>query len=564
MAIASGQRQHAPESANIQPLNVPPLRSRPAWALLEQHYQKLKRVHLRQLFADDRGRGERLAIEGAGVYLDYSKNRITDETLQLLLQLARESGLRERINAMFRGDKINISENRAALHVALRAPSAATIFHDGRNVVPDVQAVLERMADFSKRVCGGAWKGQTGKRIRNVINIGIGGSDLGPVMAYEALKHYSDRGMFFRFVSNVDGTDLTEAVHDLEPAETLFIVSSKTFTTLETMTNASSAREWLLGGMKGDQSAIAKHFVAVSTNAEQVAKFGIDTANMFGFWDWVGGRYSMDSAIGLSTMLAIGPDNFYAMLGGFHQMDEHFRSTPFERNLPVLMGLIGLWYNDFFGAQTVAVLPYEQYLKRFPAYLQQLTMESNGKHVTLDGVQVDYDTGPIFWGEPGTNGQHSFYQLIHQGTRLIPCDFIAFIRPLNPLARHHDMLIANVFAQTEALAFGKTADQVKAEGTPDWLVPHRLFEGNRPSNTILLEALTPAALGKLVALYEHIVFTQGTIWQIDSFDQWGVELGKALAQRIIPELEAATEPKLEHDSSTNALIRRYRKLKGAA
>jgi len=563
MAIASSQRKHTPESAD-KSANAPPLRSRPAWALLEQHYQKLKRVHLRQLFTDDRGRGERLTSEAAGVYLDYSKNRVTDETLQLLLQLARESGLRDRIDAMFRGDKINVSENRAVLHVALRAPRGATILHDGRNVVPEVHAVLERMADFSRRVRSSAWKGQTGKRIRNVINIGIGGSDLGPVMAYEGLKHYSDRGMSFRFVSNVDSTDFAEAVRDLDPAETLFIVSSKTFTTLETMTNARTAREWLLGGIKGEQSAIAKHFVAVSTNAKEVANFGIDTANMFGFWDWVGGRYSMDSAIGLSTMLAIGPDNFHAMLGGFHEMDEHFRSTPFERNLPVLMGLIGIWYNDFFGAQTVAVLPYEQYLKRFPAYLQQLTMESNGKHVTLDGVQVDYDTGPIFWGEPGTNGQHSFYQLIHQGTRLIPCDFIAFVRPLNPLRRHHDMLIANVFAQTEALAFGKTADQVKAEGTPDWLVPHRLFEGNRPSNTILLDALTPAALGKLVALYEHIVFTQGTIWQIDSFDQWGVELGKALAQRIIPELESATEPKLQHDSSTNALIRRYRKLKGVA
>ena len=465
---------------------------------------------------------------------------------------------------MFRGDNINVSENRAVLHVALRAPRGATILHDGRNVVPDVHAVLDRMADFSKRVRRGDWKGQTGKRIRNVVNIGIGGSDLGPVMAYEALKHYSDRAMTFRFVSNVDGTDFAEVVRDLDPTETLFIVSSKTFTTLETMTNARTAREWLLAGMKGELGAIAKHFVAVSTNAKEVAKFGIDTANMFGFWDWVGGRYSMDSAIGLSTMLAIGPDNFRAMLGGFHDMDEHFRTAPFEHNLPVLMGLIGIWYNDFFGAQTAAVLPYDQYLKRFPAYLQQLTMESNGKHVTLDGVRVDYDTGPIFWGEPGTNGQHSFYQLIHQGTRLIPCDFIAFARPLNPLGRHHDMLIANVFAQTEALAFGKTADQVKAEGTPDWLVPHRLFEGNRPSNTLMLDALTPAALGKLVALYEHLVFTQGTIWQINSFDQWGVELGKALAQRIIPELESATEPKLEHDSSTNTLIRRYRKLKGAS
>jgi glucose-6-phosphate isomerase len=538
-------------------------RRRPAWALLEKHYQKLKAVHLRQLFGDDRERGESLAIEAAGLYLDYSKNRITDETLRLLLQLARESGLRERIDAMFRGDKINVSENRAVLHVALRAPRGSTIMHDGRNVVPEVHAVLDRMADFANRLRSGAWKGHTGKPIRNVINIGIGGSDLGPVMAYEALKHYSERTMTFRFVSNVDGTDFAEAVRDLEPAETLFIVSSKTFTTLETMTNARTARNWMLAGLK-DETAVAKHFVAVSTNAHEVTQFGIDTANMFGFWDWVGGRYSMDSAIGLSTVVAIGPDNFRAMLAGFHEIDEHFRTAPFERNLPALMGLLGVWYNDFFGAQTVAVLPYEQYLKRFPAYLQQLTMESNGKHVTLDGVRVDYDTGPIYWGEPGTNGQHSFYQLIHQGTRLIPCDFIAFARPLNPLGRHHDMLLANVFAQTEALAFGKTADQVKAEGTPDWLVPHRLFEGNRPSNTLLLDALTPTALGKLVALYEHIVFTQGAIWQIDSFDQWGVELGKALAQRIIPELESATEAELEHDSSTNTLIRRYRKLKGAA
>jgi glucose-6-phosphate isomerase len=562
MTVASPELKHPPEFADEQ--RVRPLRARPAWSLLEAHYRRLVDVHLRQLFAEDPDRGEKLAVEGAGVCLDYSKNRITKETLQLLLQLANESRLRDRIDAMFRGDKINVSENRAVLHVALRAPRSATILHDGRNVVPDVHAVLERMADFSVRVRSGTWKGQTRKRIRNVVNIGIGGSDLGPVMAYEALKHHSERTMTFRFVSNVDGTDFVEAVRDLDPAETLFIVSSKTFATLETMTNAHTARAWLLAGLKGDDSAIAKHFVAVSSNAKEVATFGIDTANMFGFWDWVGGRYSMDSAIGLSTMLAIGPDNFSAMLGGFHEMDEHFRLTPFERNLPVLMGLIGIWYNDFFGAQTQAVLPYEQYLKRFPAYLQQLTMESNGKHVTLDGVQVDYDTGPIFWGEPGTNGQHSFYQLIHQGTRLIPCDFIAFVRSLNPLGRHHDMLIANVFAQTEALAFGKTADQVRAEGTPDWLVPHRLFEGNRPSNIIMLDALTPAALGKLVALYEHIVFTQGTIWQIDSFDQWGVELGKALAQRIIPELEGAAEPKLEHDSSTNALIRRYRKLKGAA
>ena len=543
---------------------MPPLRRRPAWALLEKHYQKLKAVHLRQLFADDRERGESLAIEAAGLYLDYSKNRITDETLRLLLQLARKSlGCGSASTPC--SEATRSMSRRTALCFTSRCVrrAGATIMHDGRNVVPEVHAVLDRMADFANRLRSGAWKGHTGKRISNVINIGIGGSDLGPVMAYEALKHYSERAMTFRFVSNVDGTDFAEAVRDLDPAETLFIVSSKTFTTLETMTNARTAREWLLAGMK-DETAVAKHFVAVSTNAKEVTKFGIDTANMFGFWDWVGGRYSMDSAIGLSTMLAIGPDNFRAMLGGFHEMDEHFRSAPFERNLPVLMGLLGVWYNDFFGAETVAVLPYEQYLKRFPAYLQQLTMESNGKHVTLDGVRVDYDTGPIYWGEPGTNGQHSFYQLIHQGTRLIPCDFIAFARPLNPLGRHHDMLLANVFAQTEALAFGKTADQVKAEGTPDWLVPHRLFEGNRPSNTLLLDALTPAALGKLVALYEHIVFTQGTIWQIDSFDQWGVELGKALAQRIIPELESATEPKLEHDSSTNTLIRRYRKLKGAA
>jgi glucose-6-phosphate isomerase len=543
-------------------MTVPALRMRPAWASLEKHRQDMERVHLRQLFAQDPKRGERLAVEAAGIYLDYSKNRVTDETLRLLLQLAHESGLRDRIDAMFRGDKINVSEKRAVLHVALRAPRGASILHNGQNVVPEVHAVLDKMADFSERLRSGAWKGHTGQRIRNVINIGIGGSDLGPVMAYEALKHYSERTMTFRFVSNVDGTDFAEAVRDLDPAETLFIVSSKTFTTLETMTNAHTARDWLLAGLEGEKSATAKHFVAVSTNAQEVAKFGIDTANMFGFWDWVGGRYSMDSAIGLSTMLAIGPDNFRAMLDGFHQVDEHFRTAPFERNLPVLMGLLALWYNNFFGAQTVAVLPYEQYLKRFPAYLQQLTMESNGKHVTWDGVAVDYDTGPIYWGEPGTNGQHSFYQLIHQGTRLIPCDFIAFGRTLNPLGRHQDILLANVFAQTEALAFGKSAEQVKAEGTPDWLVPHRLFEGNRPSNTLLLEALTPAALGKLVALYEHSVFTQGTISQIDSFDQWGVELGKALAQRIIPELESATEPKLEHDSSTNALIQRYRKLKG--
>ncbi len=472
--------------------------------------------------------------------------------------------MRERIDAMFGGEKINVSEERAVLHVALRAPRGASILHEGQNVVPEVHAVLDKMAAFADRLRSGAWKGHTGKRIRTVINIGIGGSDLGPVMAYEALKHYSERSMAFRFVSNVDGTDFAEAVGDLDPAETLFIISSKTFTTLETMTNAHTARDWLVAGLKGDAAATARHFVAVSTNAKEVAEFGIDTANMFGFWDWVGGRYSMDSAIGLSTMIAIGPANFRAMLDGFHQMDEHFRTAPFERNLPVLMGLLAVWYNDFFGAQTVAVLPYEQYLKRFPAYLQQLTMESNGKHVTLDGVRVNYDTGPIYWGEPGTNGQHSFYQLIHQGTRLIPCDFIAFTQALNPLGRHHDMLLANVFAQTEALAFGKTAEEVRAEGTPDWLVPHRLFEGNRPSNTILLDRLTPGALGKLVALYEHSVFTQGTIWSINSFDQWGVELGKVLAQRIIPQLESGTDPKLEHDSSTNALIRRYRKSKGPA
>ena len=499
-----------------------------------------------------------------GIYLDYSKNRVTDETLKLLLQLAEESGLQARIDAMFRGEKINITEKRAVLHVALRAPRGTSIVVDGQNVVPAVHAVLDKMTDFSNRVRSGAWKGHTGKRIRNVINVGIGGSDLGPVMAYEALKHYSDRTMTFRFVSNVDGTDFAEAVRDLDPSETLFIISSKTFTTLETMTNAHSARDWALAGLGGDEKSIAKHFVAVSTNTAEVSKFGIDTANMFEFWDWVGGRYSMDSAIGLSTMLAIGPENFRSMLDGFHQVDEHFRSTPFERNLPVLMGLLAVWYNNFFGAQTVAVLPYEQYLKRFPAYLQQLTMESNGKHVTLEGAPVDYDTGPMYWGEPGTNGQHSFYQLIHQGTRLIPCDFIGFAKPLNPLGRQHDMLLANVFAQTEALAFGKTPEQVKAEGTPDWLVPHRVFEGNRPSNTILAEQLTPEILGKLVALYEHSVFTQGTIWNINSFDQWGVELGKALAQRIIPELESKTEPALGHDSSTNTLIRRYRKLKEAA
>jgi len=544
-------------------MTVAPLRERPAYSALKDHHAKIERVHLRQLFGEDARRGERMTAEGVGIYLDYSKNRITDETLKLLLQLAQQSGLRERIDAMFSGEAINVSEGRAALHVALRAPRDAAIFTGGRNVVPDVYEVLDKMAAFAAGVRSGEWKGHTGKRIRNVINIGIGGSDLGPVMAYEALKHYSERDMTFRFVSNVDGTDFAEAVRDLSADETLFIISSKTFTTLETMTNAHTARDWLLAGLNGDEKAIAKHCVAVSTNAKEVAAFGIDTADMFGFWDWVGGRYSMDSAIGLSTMIAIGPDNFRAMLDGFHQMDEHFRTTPFEGNIPVLMALLSVWYNDFFGAQTVAVLPYEQYLKRFPAYLQQLTMESNGKHVKLDGTRVDYDTGPIYWGEPGTNGQHSFYQLIHQGTRLIPCDFIGFARTLNPLGRHHDILLANVFAQTEALAFGKTSDEVKEEGTADWLVPHRLFEGNRPSNTLLLERLTPGALGKLVALYEHSVFTQGVIWQIDSFDQWGVELGKVLAQRIIPQLESPTEPKLGHDSSTNNLIRRYRETKGA-
>jgi glucose-6-phosphate isomerase len=548
-------------AAQVVPLAKRPKARRTAWSALASHYKTVSKQHLRQLFADDSKRGERLAVEAVGLYLDYSKNRVTDETLRLLIQLAEESGLRARIDAMFRGEKINITEKRAVLHVALRAPRDASIVVDGKNVVPEVHAVLDRMADFSNRVRSGEWKGHTGKRIRNVINVGIGGSDLGPVMAYEALKHYSDRNMTFRFVSNVDGTDFAEAVRDLDPAETLFVISSKTFTTLETMTNAHTAREWSLAGLGGDEKSVAKHFVAVSTNAAEVAKFGIDTANMFGFWDWVGGRYSMDSAIGLSTMVAIGPENFQAMLSGFHQMDEHYRTAPFEQNLPVLMGLLAIWYNDFFGSQTVAVLPYEQYLKRFPAYLQQLTMESNGKHVALDGKEVAHDTGPIYWGEPGTNGQHSFYQLIHQGTRLIPCDFIGFSKPLNPLGRHHDMLIANVCAQTEALAFGKTPEQVEAEGTPQWLVPHRVFEGNRPSNTILADKLTPETLGKLVALYEHSVFTQGTIWNIDSFDQWGVELGKVLAQRIIPELENKTEPQLAHDSSTNNLIRYYRKSK---
>ena len=548
-------------AANPQPQVKKRAIKQAAWKALASHYKTVSKLHLRQLFADDPKRGQRMTVEAVGLYLDYSKNRITDETFKLLLQLAGESGLRARIDAMFRGDKINITEQRAVLHVALRAPKDASIIVDGKNVVPEVHEVLDRMADFSERVRSGEWKGHTGKRIRNVINIGIGGSDLGPVMAYEALRYYCERSMTFRFVSNVDGTDFAEAVQGLDPAETLFIVSSKTFTTLETMTNAHTARAWSLAGLGGDEKSVAKHFVAVSTNAAEVSKFGIDTANMFGFWDWVGGRYSMDSAIGLSTMVAIGPDNFRAMLNGFHQMDEHFRTAPFEHNLPVLMGLLALWYNDFFGAQTVAVLPYEQYLKRFPAYLQQLTMESNGKHVTLNGKAVAHDTGPIYWGEPGTNGQHSFYQLIHQGTRLIPCDFIAFVETLNPVGRHHDMLLANVFAQTEALAFGKTPEQVEAEGTSDWLVAHRVFEGNRPSNTILAERLTPEILGKLVALYEHAVFTQGVIWNIDSFDQWGVELGKILAQRIIPELENGPEPMLNHDSSTNTLIRRYRKLK---
>jgi glucose-6-phosphate isomerase len=541
-----------------------PLTARESWKALQVHRNDIGERHLRTLFAADETRGERLTAEAVGIYLDYSKNRITDETITLLCRLAEEGGLRERIDAMFRGDRINVTENRAVLHVALRAPRGMSILVDGKDVVPEVHAVLDAMADFVDRVRSGRWRGHTGKPIRNVINIGIGGSDLGPVMAYEALKHYSDRAMTFRFVSNVDGTDLAEATRDLDPTETLFIASSKTFTTLETMTNAESARQWLLAGLGGDVKAVAKHFVAVSTNARKVSEFGIDTANMFGFWDWVGGRYSMDSAIGLSTMLAVGPENFRALLDGFHQMDEHFRTAPFERNLPVLLGLLTVWYTDFFGAETVAVLPYEQYLKRFPAYLQQLTMESNGKHVTRDGVDVGYPTGPIYWGEPGTNGQHSFYQLIHQGTRLIPCDFIAFTHALNPLGRHHDMLLANVFAQTEALAFGKTREQVKAEGTSDSLVPHRVFLGNRPSNTILADRLTPATLGKLVALYEHSVFTQGAIWDVDSFDQWGVELGKVLAQRIIPELESRTEPTLAHDSSTNALIRRYRMRKEAA
>jgi glucose-6-phosphate isomerase len=544
-----------------QPLNSLPLNQRPSWKALESHAEQMKSVTLRELFAEDAGRGERLTAEADGIFLDYSKNRVTDATLKLLVALAEEAGLQAKIEAMFRGDKINITENRAVLHVALRAPKDEKIVVDGEDVVPGVHEVLDKMAAFADKVRAGEWKGHTGKRIRNVINIGIGGSDLGPVMAYEALKHYSQRDLTFRFVSNVDGTDFAEAVRDLNADETLFLIASKTFTTLETMTNAHSARDWSLAGLGGDESAVAKHFVAISTNAKLVAQFGIDTANMFGFWDWVGGRYSMDSAIGLSTMIAIGPEYFTEMLAGFHQMDVHFRTTPLEKNLPVLLGLLTVWYTDFFDAQTVAVLPYEQYLKRFPAYLQQLTMESNGKHVTLDGTLVAAETGPVYWGEPGTNGQHSFYQLIHQGTRLIPCDFIGFAKALNPLGRHHDMLMANVFAQAEALAFGKTAEQVKAEGTPDWLVPHRVFEGNRPSNVILADVLTPEVLGKLVALYEHSVFTQGAIWNIDSFDQWGVELGKVLATKILGELESAAEPAMAHDSSTTSLIRRYRKSK---
>jgi len=550
-----------PSSVDTSPSRVAgsdtPLTSRPAWKALESHHAHICDVHLRQLFADDPERGERFTVEAAGLYLDYAKHRITDETLRLLVALAEEAELPRRIEAMFGGEAINTTEDRAVLHVALRAPEDRVITVDGENVAPEVHAVLDRMAGFAEKVRSGEWTGHTGKRIRKVVNIGIGGSDLGPVMAYEALRHYSDRELEVRFVSNVDGTDFAEATRDLDPAETLFIVASKTFTTLETMTNARTAREWSLAALR-DEQAVARHFVAVSTNADEVEEFGIDTGNMFEFWDWVGGRYSMTSAIGLSTMLAIGPDRFRGMLEGFHAMDEHFRTAPLERNIPVLMGLLAVWYNNFFGAQTIAVLPYDQYLKRFPAYLQQLAMESNGKRVTLEGSAVDYETGPVFWGEPGTNGQHSFYQLIHQGTKLIPCDFIAFSRSLNPLGRHHDLLMANVFAQTEALAFGKTEEEVRAEGTPERLVPHRVFEGNRPTTTILAERLTPETLGALVALYEHSVFAQGAIWNIDSFDQWGVELGKVLAQRIVPEVENAEEPELTHDSSTNALIRRYR------
>jgi glucose-6-phosphate isomerase len=540
---------------------ISPLTKRPAWHALQAHFPKLRDRHLRQMFAEDPQRGERLTTEAIGIYFDYSKHLVTDETLRLLLQLAEESGLGDRIQALFRGDRINITENRSVLHTALRIPRGESLVVEGQDVVPQVHAVLDRMATFADRIRSGEWKGHTGKAIRNIVNIGIGGSDLGPVMAYEALRNYSRRNLNFRFISNIDGTDFAEAVHDLDPAETLFIVASKTFTTLETMTNARTARDWSLATLK-DQAAVARHFVAVSTNAQLVAKFGIDTANMFEFWDWVGGRYSMTSAIGLSTMIAIGPEAYRDMLAGFHEMDEHFRTAPFASNLPVLMGLLGLWYTDFFAAQSIAVLPYEQYLKRFPAYLQQLTMESNGKHVTLDGSTVDYETGALYWGEPGTNGQHSFYQMIHQGTKLIPCDFIAFAKPLQNVGRHHDLLLANVFAQAEALAFGKTSEQVASEGTAAWLVPHRTFDGNRPSSVLMLDSLTPAALGKLVALYEHAVFTQGVIWNIDSFDQWGVELGKVLAERIVPELESADEPTLKHDSSTNALIRRYRRLKG--
>ena len=531
-----------------------------AWKSLKTHFDEIRNVRLRDLFADDPKRGERLTVEASGIFLDYSKNRVTDETLRLLVSLAQECGLREAIEAMFRGEKINFTENRSVLHVALRMPKGSSIVVDGRNVVEEVHEVLDRMAAFANQVRSGEWRGFTGKPIRNVINIGIGGSDLGPVMAYEALRHYSKRDLNFRFISNVDGTDFAEATHGLDPEETLFIISSKTFTTLETMTNAQTAKQWALGKL-GSEKAVAKHFVAVSTNAGEVTKFGIDPANMFGFWDWVGGRYSMMSAIGLSTMIAIGPENFRAMLAGAHEIDEHFRSAPFEKNLPAIMGLLAVWYSDFFAAETVAVLPYDQYLKRFPAYLQQLTMESNGKHVTRSGARVTYETGAIYWGEPGTNGQHSFYQLIHQGTRLIPCDFIGFGKSLNPLGEHHDLLMANIFAQAEALAFGKTPEQVKAEGTPDWLVPHRTFEGNRPSNVMLAERLTPAVLGKLVAIYEHSVFTQGIVWCIDSFDQWGVELGKVLAKNIYPELASAQEPEFKHDSSTNALIRRYRSIK---
>jgi glucose-6-phosphate isomerase len=541
--------------------SVRPLRDRPAWKALEKHYEEVRGTHLRELFAADGTRGERLVAEAAGLYLDYSKNRITEETVELLGALAEQSGLPDRIEAMFTGERINVSEDRSVLHVALRMPRSASLIVDGTDVVKQVHEVLDRMSAFSERIRSGEWKGYTGKPIRNVVNIGIGGSDLGPVMAYEALRHYSDRDRTFRFVSNVDSTDIVEATRDLDPAETLFIVSSKTFTTLETMTNARSARDFVLAGLGGEEEAIAKHFVAVSTNAEKVTEFGIDTANMFGFWEWVGGRYSMDSAIGLSTMLAIGPERFHEMLAGFHAVDEHFRSAPLHQNLPMLMGMLGIWYGDFFGAQTVGVMPYEQYLKRFPAYLQQLTMESNGKHVTLDGRHVDYETGAVFWGEPGTNGQHSFYQLIHQGTRLIPVDLIAFAKTLNPLRDHHDLLMSNVFAQAEALAFGKTEAEVRAEGTAEHIVAHRVMEGNRPTNVILAEELTPRTLGSLVALYEHMVFTQGVVWEIDSFDQWGVELGKALAVRIIPELESQAEPDLQHDSSTNALIRRYRAMR---